>query len=253
MSVKSSSSNTSSVSLAALRAALDGSEPGSQAAVAVRQVRQSHASTSLLVSSSQSFRVSPAHVDQLHNQGRCTLAAADSARAPITFLGIGAVPARPRIHFAPTSDWILTPLEDDPLYRTGRFPIPSKERRHLTRLNRRGVHMDALLVAHEIPKNLAPSTLPVSSSQSEGPIEIDPALLPALITHPGPAPSTRRFAATAGQIAGAVGRVAGVAASVAAAARRGLVGSSRVRNSASGRSPRRSPRLRARSLGVVTR
>lgn len=49
-------------------------------------------------------------------------------------------------------------------------------------------------------------------------MELDRHDLPALITHPGPAPSTVEFATRAGNIAGTVGRLAGVAGKGVAAA-----------------------------------
>ena len=173
-------------------------------------------SAGLLVNERDRPELHPALVEELREQVRCTLAAADAARAPITCLGAGLVPERPRLHPGRSSDWVVTPLSDDPLHRNGRFPIPARQRRHLTRLHRAHVHMDDLVVAHEIPKALAPSVLPMPVGSA--PVELDRDDLPALITHPGPAPSTVEFATRAGNIAGTVGRLAGVAGKGVAAA-----------------------------------
>lgn len=173
-------------------------------------------SADLLLAGSHGLDLPPARLEELRHQSRCTLAAAERARAPISCLGPGFVPDRPRLYPAAASDWVLTPLEDDPLHRNGRFPIPAKARRHLGRLHRARISFDDVLVAHEIPKDLAPSVLPVPAVG--GAIELDPADLADLIVHPGPAPSTRRFAATAGNIAGAIGRLAGTAGKVVATA-----------------------------------
>lgn len=167
-------------------------------------------STDLLVAGGRHLKLSPARLAEIDRQIGCTVAAAERARSPITCLGPTIVSPRPRLYAGPRTDWVLTPLEHDPLHRNGRFPIPREARRHLTRLNRAPIHFDDVLVAHEIPKDLAPSHLPVPVA--EAPVDLAPTDLEDLILHPGAAHTTRaaseRAGALAGSLAGSLGRFA---------------------------------------------
>ena len=150
------------------------------------------------------------------------------AGAPIQRLGLGVAPVRPRIHRGGATDWVLTRLEDDPLFQHGPFPIPRSVRRHLKRLDRAlidgGLSMDALAVAHEVPASRTSMVLSSSSSSTDSTsatsssseasssariVEVSPTQLPSLITHPGPARTTRDLARTAGEVAGRLGSAAG--------------------------------------------
>jgi len=72
-------------------------------------------------------------------------------------LGVAALPTGPVLLRQPPAaafDWVVLPLEDDPLYRAGQLAIPRAQRRHLARLDRDGVTFDELLIGHEVPKAL---------------------------------------------------------------------------------------------------
>jgi hypothetical protein len=59
-----------------------------------------------------------------------------------------------RLIEAPQSDWLIFPMEKDPLYRQGKFPVPRKVLKHLRAVDGSGASFDALYIAHELPKNL---------------------------------------------------------------------------------------------------
>ena len=50
-----------------------------------------------------------------------------------------------------TPNWALYNLSHDPLWQTGKFPIPRQHLRRLNRLYRGGVEFDVLYIAHELP------------------------------------------------------------------------------------------------------
>lgn len=130
------------------------------------------------------------------------LAAAELAGAPIAYLGVGTVPAVPRLFPGPTTDWILMHADHDPLFHDPRrFPIPKAERRHLERLANAGVEMDFLLVAHEVPNTTVNGALPALRRNGAAPVDLDPETLTSIITHPGPTPATKKFTEKSGRIA----------------------------------------------------
>lgn len=53
------------------------------------------------------------------------------------------------------SDWLIFPMDQDPIYRSGQFPTPRRVLQHLKSVDRAGAHFDSLYVAHEIPKGVA--------------------------------------------------------------------------------------------------
>ncbi len=50
-------------------------------------------------------------------------------------------------------NWALYNLSQDPLWQTGKFPIPVKHLRRLNTLYRGGIEFDVLYAAHELPMN----------------------------------------------------------------------------------------------------
>lgn len=48
-------------------------------------------------------------------------------------------------------NWALYNLSQDPLWQTGKFPVPIKHLRRLNTLYRGGIEFDALYAAHELP------------------------------------------------------------------------------------------------------
>ena len=166
----------------------------------------SPSSTDLVVAQRRHLGMSSSRLAEIEMQSRCTLQAAERARAPITCLGPSIVSARPRLYPAATSDWVLTPLGHDPLYRNGRFPIPRDARRHLSRLRAAKIHFDEIVVAHEITKDLTQTNLP--GPVADAPVDLTPDDLTGLILHPGAAHSTQAVGASAGALAGLVGRAA---------------------------------------------
>lgn len=77
-----------------------------------------------------------------------------------------------------TSDVIIIPANDDPLLKSGKFPLPQQVRRRLETLRRANVPFDALYtyIAHEVPRDSVDET---------GPLPL------ALLTPPQPAASVR--------------------------------------------------------------
>jgi hypothetical protein len=59
-----------------------------------------------------------------------------------------------RLIEAPQSDWLIFPMERDPIYRQGEFPVPRKVLEHLREVDGSGASFDALYIAHELPKDL---------------------------------------------------------------------------------------------------
>lgn len=53
------------------------------------------------------------------------------------------------------SDWLVFSMEQDPIFRSGQFPVPRGVLKHLKSVDRSGAHFDSLYVAHEIPKGVA--------------------------------------------------------------------------------------------------
>lgn len=51
-------------------------------------------------------------------------------------------------------DWLVFPMEADPLYKSGRFPVPRRTLRHLRAVDAAEASFDALYIAHELPKGL---------------------------------------------------------------------------------------------------
>jgi hypothetical protein len=84
-----------------------------------------------------------------------------------------------QVHSAPF-DWVLLRLEEDPRYRRKELNIPRSQRRRLARLDRLGVVFDELLIAHEVPKEVAAKT------DSAGNVDVEAALPPL-----PPAPKSR--------------------------------------------------------------
>ena len=54
-------------------------------------------------------------------------------------------------------NWALYNLSHDPLYNTGKFPIPARDLHRLQRLYRAGIQFEAMSVAHELPADCRPS------------------------------------------------------------------------------------------------
>lgn len=158
----------------------------------------------------------PALRRRLDGRSEALVRRAQDVGAPITYLGIGHMPERPRLYPGADTDWALVRLEDDPLFRRGDFPIPRTQRRHLERLVANGIEMDDLLVAHEVPASDVRSKLP--ALDRTGPQEIPVERLSSLIEHPGPAASTQEFTHRAGRIAEGTSKLAVGAFGAAAAA-----------------------------------
>lgn len=55
-------------------------------------------------------------------------------------------------------NWAFYNVSHDPLWQTGRFPIPRRHLRRLKRLYHGGIEFDALYVAHELPPDFDPET-----------------------------------------------------------------------------------------------
>lgn len=53
------------------------------------------------------------------------------------------------------SDWLVFPMEKDPIYLSRKFPMPSHVRDSLKSVDRAGAHFDAIYIAHELPKGVA--------------------------------------------------------------------------------------------------
>lgn len=148
-----------------------------------------------------------------------TLEVARNAGAPISVIGVGTTPEQPQLCAYDSAKWVLCRLEHDPLFQSGAFPIPRAQSRQLAKLNKAGVDMDLLFVAHELPADTPPSLLP--SQSGSRPVPVSPSLLPELIRHPGPAVSTKRATERAGRFASSViscGRAIGIAAGAAVSA-----------------------------------
>jgi hypothetical protein len=80
---------------------------------------------------------------------------------PLRVLGVRPLFDQVRVVTQTTPNWALYNLSHDPLWQTGKFPIP---RRHLGRLNqlyRTGVEFDVLYVAHELPVDFDPEVDPL--------------------------------------------------------------------------------------------
>lgn len=56
-----------------------------------------------------------------------------------------------RLIQAPSSVWGLMNLSDDPLWQSGRYPVPSRVLRRLQRYHYAGIEFDLLYAAHELP------------------------------------------------------------------------------------------------------
>ncbi len=90
------------------------------------------------------------HLQPMHSQS-LDLASAEKnevalplGQAPL-FVGTLVFPGR-------SHDWVVMNLSDDPLWKSGTFPVPHKTLRLLEGLERDGDEFDTLVIAHEIPK-----------------------------------------------------------------------------------------------------
>jgi len=52
------------------------------------------------------------------------------------------------------SDWLIFPMEKDPIYQSGKFPMPRRVLEHFRAVDASGASFDTLYVAHELPKDL---------------------------------------------------------------------------------------------------
>jgi hypothetical protein len=139
---------------------------------------------------------------------------ARSVGVPIRPVGVGTMPTVPLLTTYQESPWVVCPLDDDPLFKSGKFPIPRARRRDLQRLSRAGVTMDELFVAHElVPETVAKS---VGTPAPGSVMPLTPHQVELVVDHPGPSRSTRRFTDTSGRIARAVSDGAIAAGSAAA-------------------------------------
>jgi hypothetical protein len=76
---------------------------------------------------------------------------ADAKGIPVPILGTNPLFDGVKLVTRTTPNWAFYNLSHDPLWKSGKFPIPRRHLRNLNRLYRGGVEFDALYVAHELP------------------------------------------------------------------------------------------------------
>ncbi len=83
---------------------------------------------------------------------------------PVRYLGTMPLFDGHRVYGGPRTDWVVLNLADDPLFhdRHG-FPIPTRVLDDLRRI-RRSVELDALFVAHEVPRGAVAEERPVPAT-----------------------------------------------------------------------------------------
>jgi hypothetical protein len=93
----------------------------------------------------------PADPD-LFAQGRAILATSRQNDLPIRYLGTMPLFNGHRVYAGDRRDWVLMPIQADPLRddRDG-FPIPKRVLRDLRLIRRSEIDFDALYIAHEVP------------------------------------------------------------------------------------------------------
>ncbi len=80
---------------------------------------------------------------------------------PVRYLGTMPLFAGHRVYAGPNTDWVLLELADDPLFQDRHgFPIPAPVLADLRRI-RRSVELDALFVAHEVPRGAVVEDRPI--------------------------------------------------------------------------------------------
>lgn len=72
-------------------------------------------------------------------------------RISVPVLGVNPLFDHVKLVTHTTPNWAVYNLSHDPLWQTGKFPIPLHHVRRLKRLYRGGIEFDALYVAHELP------------------------------------------------------------------------------------------------------
>ncbi len=137
--------------------------------------------------------------------------------APVRTIGVGPFTRRPFVFDQRGSNWVVLPLTADPVVRSGRMAIPTRQRRHLKRIT----HVDFadLLIAHETPVGWTDdvSALPRALTAHELERFGQEATVPAPV-------GTSVLSETMGRASARLGRALGVAAAGAAAVAVGSVG-----------------------------
>lgn len=83
-----------------------------------------------------------------------TLARTDRLEVPM--LGVAPLFDEVRLITRTRPNWALYNLSHDPLYKTGKFPLPARDLRRLKHLYYAGIQFDAMYVAHELPLDFQP-------------------------------------------------------------------------------------------------
>ena len=134
-------------------------------------------------------------------------------------LGIAPFTRRPMVFADGGADWMVMPIQADPVVASGRMAIPAVHHRRLRRLARHGVEIDELLIAHETPPGWTDGVTATPRPLTD--FELERFAREAAVPVPMETDRLSRqmgaVAATAGMVAARV-VTAGVAAAVAGAA-----------------------------------
>ena len=152
-------------------------------------------------------------VATLERQAPRTVQLALDAGVGIEYLGIARLPEATRVYAGDSSDWVVGPAQE-----TDAHHVPREQRAALERLDRAGVHMPLVYVAHEIPKGRHPDS---DDAPTGAMVPVTPAEATELV---GPVPPPagalelgERLGVRSRQVFAALGTAAAVAGTVVAA------------------------------------
>lgn len=77
----------------------------------------------------------------------------------LTPLGVAEPLTAPRVFRGgpdATWDWVILPIDDDPLFKHATLGVPEPVRDKLLRLHKLGVDFDSYIIGHEVPKGSLP-------------------------------------------------------------------------------------------------
>jgi hypothetical protein len=92
----------------------------------------------------------------LIDRAKLVRAIASAKRVSVPVLGNAPLFNGVKLVTRTTPNWALYNLSHDPVWQSGKFPIPMKHLWRLNRLYRGGIEFDALYVAHELPLDFRP-------------------------------------------------------------------------------------------------
>jgi len=153
----------------------------------------------------------------LHARTTAALVLAEVARAPIECIGVRSVITNPIVLPGVGSDWVVLRADDELRFR-GSMPVPKEARKKMQILDRAGLEVQDIVIAHELPTGRVEAVLGQPAAKLAGLngfAAIHPSALPPLLG-PIPVPKrTLRYSRGLGSAVQGVAKGAAVATAVA--------------------------------------